>query len=118
MSAQHGGVLQLTRFTERLYHPCKDLVKQRPVGAAVIPIPFSQCMAKLVDCITWGYTRQLYHTHLDQSLRTKDYPDQRLLLALRSLPGDRHQLSHIDGLTKIFSTCSIVHTNTDLLQLW
>jgi hypothetical protein len=75
-------------------------------------------MAKLVDRITRSYTGQLYHTNLDQSLGTKDHPNQRLLLALRSLPCDRHQLSHIDGFTKILSACSIVHTNTGFLQLW
>jgi hypothetical protein len=75
-------------------------------------------MAKLVDRVTRSYTGQLDHTHLDQPLGKKDHPDQRLLLAIRSLPCDRHQLSQVDGFAKIFSTRSAVYTNTDLLQLW
>lgn len=75
-------------------------------------------MAKLVDCIPRSYTGQSDNACLDKPLGTKDHPDQRLLLAVRPLPCDRDKLSQTDGLAKIFSACSIVYTDTDLLQLW
>jgi len=75
-------------------------------------------MAKFVDRITRSYTGQLDHTGLDQPSGTKNHPDQWLLVAIRPLPRDRYKLSQVDGFTKIFSTCGIVYSNTDLLQLW
>lgn len=75
-------------------------------------------MAKSADSVPWSYTGQLDYTCLDQSPRTKDHPDQWLLLAIRPLPCHRHKLSQVDGHTKILGACSAVHTNTNLFQLW
>jgi hypothetical protein len=75
-------------------------------------------MAKLIDRVTRSYTGQLGHAHLDQPLGTKDHPDQRLLLAVCPLPCNWYKLSQVDGLSKIFSACCIVHTDSGFLQLW
>ena len=75
-------------------------------------------MAKFVNCVTRSYTGQSDHTGLDQPPGTKDHPDQWFLLAIRPLPRDRHKLSQIGGLTKIFSTCGVVYSDTGFLQLW
>jgi hypothetical protein len=80
----------LSLFAERLYHSREDLDKQRPVRATIVSISSSQRMAKLVDRVTRSYTGQLSHAHLDQSFGTEDYPDQRLLLAIRPLSCDWH----------------------------
>ena len=108
----------LSLFAERLYHSREDLDRQRPVRATIVSITSCQRLAKSVDRVTRSYTGQLDHAHLDQSLGTKDYPDQRLLLALHPLPCDRHELSQIDGFTKIISACCIVHIDANFLQLW
>jgi len=75
-------------------------------------------MAKFADRVTRSYTGQLDHTDLDQPPGTQNHPDQRLLLAIRPLPCHRHKLSQVDGLTKVFRTCSVIYLDTGLFQLW
>lgn len=109
----------LTHLTERLSRAeCHlDWLKAAPADTS-IPILDSRRLAELTDCVTWSHTRKPDHARFDQSLRKKNYPDERLLLAFHPVSCHWYKLAHVDEEQQIFGDCGTVYPNADLLQLW
>lgn len=87
----------LTHLTERFSRAeCHlDGLKSTPTDTS-IPIFGSRRLAEPADCVTWSHTRKPDYARFDQSPRTKNYPDEWLLLAVHIVPRDWHKLAHVD----------------------